>query len=78
VVIGAYIGMLTASGVEHPMLMFITVPFGMLIAGTAAGIGSALELGLRERVLRLLPMEHGLQQGLAHRQTPPVFVSWIW
>jgi len=45
--------------------MFITVPFGMLIVGTAAGVGSALELGLRDRILKLLKV----QAKLAKRTT---------
>lgn len=65
VAIGAYVGVAAATALGNPLLMFITVPFGMLIVGTAAGVGSALELGLRDRVLTLLKV----QAKLAKRTT---------
>jgi hypothetical protein len=55
VAIGAFIGI--SAGIGSPMLMFITVPFGMLIVGTASGIGNALEQGLRDKLLEILRLD---------------------
>ena len=52
VAIGAYVGI--ATGIPNPMLMFVTVPFGIIIVGAASGVGHALEQGLRDMILRLL------------------------
>ncbi len=49
--IGAYIGLIV--GENSPMLL-VTVPAGMLICGSAAGVARALEEGLKIRILRLL------------------------
>jgi hypothetical protein len=49
--IGAYMGMTAATSLGNPLLMFITAPLGMLIMGTASGVGAALEQGLRDKVL---------------------------
>jgi hypothetical protein len=49
--IGAWVGIAAAVGVGNPMLMFITVPAGMLIVGTAKGIATAIERGLVERLV---------------------------
>jgi len=59
VAIGAYMGVDTATSIGIPLLMFVTVPFGMLIVGTAAGVGTALELGLRDKVLGFLKAKPG-------------------
>jgi hypothetical protein len=50
VAVGAYIGTSVSSG----SLLFVTVPFGMIIVGAAAGISTALEAGLREKILEWL------------------------
>jgi hypothetical protein len=61
VTIGAYIGMATAAAMGNPMLMFVTVPAGMLILGTTKAVASALEQGLYDRVLAAL--KHGDKNG---------------
>jgi hypothetical protein len=48
---GAYAGYVVAG---HTPLLFVLVPAGMVLFGAAAGIGKALEEGLRERILRLI------------------------
>ncbi len=48
VAIGAWAGVVASGGTP---LILITVPVGMVIGGAAAGVGRALEEGLRERVL---------------------------
>ena len=35
----------------------MTVPFGILIVGSASGVGSALEQGLRDRLLKTLKIK---------------------
>jgi hypothetical protein len=50
--LGAYVGFLVAGGPTP--LLFLTVPAGMLIVGTAAGVAKALEVGLNYRLLRLM------------------------
>jgi hypothetical protein len=47
VAIGAWAGVVASGGTP---LILITVPVGMIIGGAAAGIGRALEEGLRERL----------------------------
>src|SRR6516162_8273925 len=54
VAIGACVGMTAANTLGNRLLLFVTVPFGILIIGTASGVGSALELGLRDRLLKSL------------------------
>jgi hypothetical protein len=54
VAIGAWVGMSVATAAGNPMLMFITVPAGMLIVATASGLGIALEQGLRDTLLRYI------------------------
>ena len=44
---GAWAGVVASGGTA---LILVTVPAGMIVGGAAAGIGSALESGLRERV----------------------------
>ena len=60
VAVGAFVGLHAASG---PMLL-VTVPAGMLIVGAAAGIGSALEAGLRDLLLKFMQGE-GRRRGPA-------------
>jgi hypothetical protein len=52
VAIGAYLGFHSIE--SAPLLLYATVPGGMLLCGTAAGIAEALQLGLRERLYRWL------------------------
>jgi hypothetical protein len=47
-VIGAWVGVAAAYGVGAPMLMFLTVPAGMLVCGATAAIVKGLDLGLPE------------------------------
>jgi hypothetical protein len=54
VAIGACVGMTAANTLGNRMLLFVTVPFGILIVGTASGVGSALKLGLGDRLLKTL------------------------
>jgi hypothetical protein len=60
VALGAYTGLAVGSG---PLLL-LTVPLGIIIVATAAGIGSALEAGLRARLLALVA-------GHKKSRTPP-------
>lgn len=53
VALGAYLGFAAAQDVS-PLLLFASVPGGMLVCGTAAGIADALQRGLRHRVLAWL------------------------
>jgi hypothetical protein len=46
--IGAYTGY--AAGQSSPLLLLVTVPFGILICASAMGLAQALERGLRERL----------------------------
>ena len=57
VAIGACVGMTAANTLGNRLLLFVTVPFGILIVGTASGVGSALELGLRDRLLKTLKIK---------------------
>ena len=57
VAIGACVGMTAANTLGNRLLLFVTVPFGILIVGTALGVGSALELGLRDRLLKTLKIK---------------------
>ena len=57
VAIGACVGMTAANTLGNRLLLFVTVPFGILIVGTASGVGSALELGLRDRLLKTLKVK---------------------
>jgi hypothetical protein len=57
VAIGACVGMAAANTLGNRLLLFVTVPFGILIVGTASGVGSALELGLRNRLLKTLKVK---------------------
>ena len=57
VAIGACVGMTAANTLGNRLLLFVTVPFGILIIGTASGVGSALELGLRDRLLKSLKVK---------------------
>jgi hypothetical protein len=59
--IGAYAGFVVAGPTP---LLFIALPVGMLIGGSAAGIARALEAGLEYRILRLMgvPESHGRRQ----------------
>jgi hypothetical protein len=61
VALGAYVGYDAASNVS-PLLLYASVPAGMLICGTAAGVADALQRGLRHRVLAWLV-------GASQRQT---------
>lgn len=49
--IGAFMGFVVAGNTP---LLFVFVPAGMILFGAAAGVASALEQGLRERVLKLI------------------------
>jgi hypothetical protein len=49
--IGAYAGFVASGGTP---LVLITVPLGMVLVGAAAGLGRALEEGLRKRILSLM------------------------
>ncbi len=49
--IGAYVGFVVSGGTP---LAIITVPGGMIIGGAAAGIGAALEKGLRYKILKAM------------------------
>jgi hypothetical protein len=49
--IGATVGLLAGGGTP---LMLVTVPAGIILCGAATGIASALEEGLRLRVLGLM------------------------
>jgi hypothetical protein len=53
VAVGAFVGLHAASG---PMLL-VTVPAGIIIVGAAAGLGSALEAGLRDLLLKFMQGE---------------------
>jgi hypothetical protein len=57
VAIGACVGMAAANTLGNRLLLFVTVPFGILIVGSASGVGSALELGLRDRLLKTLKIK---------------------
>jgi hypothetical protein len=57
VAVGACVGMTAANTLGNRLLLFVTVPFGILIVGTASGVGSALELGLRDRLLKTLKIK---------------------
>jgi hypothetical protein len=50
--VGAYVGY--AAGQNAPLLLLLTVPFGILICASAMGVGRALEQGLRAKVHELL------------------------
>ena len=49
--IGAWVGIAAAVGVGNPMLMFITVPAGMLIVGTTKSIATAIEQRLIDKLV---------------------------
>jgi hypothetical protein len=49
--LGAYIGYAAGGGTP---LILITVPAGIIVCGAAAGVGKALEEGLREKIKLLL------------------------
>ena len=51
VAVGAFVGYVLAG---HTPLLFLAVPAGMVLCGAAAGVGKALEEGLRERLLTIL------------------------
>jgi len=51
-VIGAWVGIAAAYGVGAPMLMFLTVPAGMLVCGLTAAIVKCADLGLPEWLLK--------------------------
>ena len=53
VAIGTYIGMQAAGGIS-PWLMFVTVPTGILVIGSAIGVAKALEKGLNQRISALI------------------------
>jgi hypothetical protein len=63
VAIGAYVGVQTATAMGNPLLMFMTVPIGMLIIGSAAGVGMALEHGLRDMILKVLNVQPAIRLG---------------
>jgi hypothetical protein len=65
VAIGAYLGFHTFE--NAPLLLYATVPGGMLLCGTAAGVAEALQLGLRERLYRWLAGSSRLCLQLAYR-----------
>lgn len=56
VAVGAYVGF--EASVDHPLLLLITVPMGMMICGPAAAIATALEAGLQARLLAWLSVEN--------------------
>ena len=49
--IGTYMGWLVAP--EHSVLLFITVPGGIIVVSSATGLASALAAGLERSVKRL-------------------------
>ena len=49
--IGTFMGTAVAWG--HPVLLFITVPGGIIVVSSASGIGRAMEAGLNKAVDRL-------------------------
>ena len=52
VAMGAWVGTQAASALGQPILMFLTVPAGMLIISAASGISKALENGLYDWLSR--------------------------
>jgi hypothetical protein len=62
--LGAYVGFLVAGGPTP--LLFLTIPAGMVIMGTASGVAKALEVGLNYRLLRLMGVP------ISHQEPPPV------
>jgi hypothetical protein len=49
-VLGAYLGYI--AGEPHSLMLFITVPLGMMVVSSAAGISKALDQGLNDVVKR--------------------------
>lgn len=49
--IGTFIG--TGAGWERPVLLFITVPVGIIVVSSALGIGAAMQAGLNKSIKRL-------------------------
>jgi hypothetical protein len=49
--IGAYVGFLVGG---NSFLLLLTVPAGIVICGSAAGVAQALEADLKERILKML------------------------
>ena len=47
-VVGVY------AGIDHGLLLLVTAPGGMIVGGTAMAVATALEIGLHERILRLI------------------------
>jgi hypothetical protein len=65
---GAVVG-LVAAGPESTWLLFIAVPGGMVVFGAANGVATALNVGLRARVLAWLGVDDP-QRGA--EQPPPM------
>jgi hypothetical protein len=53
VAIGAYVGFQAAANLT-PLYLYATIPGGIFICCTVAGIAEALQFGLRERLFRWL------------------------
>jgi hypothetical protein len=68
VAMGAWVGTQAASALGQPILMFLTVPAGMVIISAASGLGKALETGLYEWLSRKLSAPEEPQQ---HHPPPP-------
>ena len=54
--VGAVMGAFVAAETE-PLLLFITMPGGMIVFGAAAGVAEALHLGLRTKMLGWLGVD---------------------
>ena len=67
VAMGAWVGTEVASALGQPILMFLTVPAGMLIISAASGISKALENGLYDWLSRKLDTP----EEPPHRPPPP-------
>jgi len=50
VTIGSYVGLEAASG--HPLLLFLTVPAGIIVVGAAIAVSKAIDNGLNKSVER--------------------------
>ncbi len=51
VCIGSMVGM--AIGAEHPILMLLTVPAGIVVVGSAVGVSAAMAAGLNKKIKKL-------------------------
>lgn len=56
IAIGTYVGMELAG--SNPELMVLTVPFGIIIVGSAIGVSKGLERGLNKKIESFLTKRH--------------------